>query len=277
MASIDSQIALVYSQYWDQVQQKGKLGQKFLIVEGDDDRIMIESLLAQQSVTWSQRAVVAAAFGRSKVLTQLKRHPDWYGLVDRDTWTDAQVAAVKAEYPNLEVTEGWCLENHILQATLLEAVLSLQSGSLTNLSVQMAPWLSYGAIRWVMKQCRDEFSVSLMPEIYGRPDKLPTEPHDRNSIEARLMSRGYAGFQSKWQLSNLLDGIEARKTAVLSLPPDKQILLGIHGKEFFRIEVTPALNRALKQQPEDRWRAQIADRLRGRWPAYLVTHIRKLL
>lgn len=277
MKVVDTKIADIYSQYWDEVRQKGRLGQKFLLVEGDDDRIAIEQLLRQQSPMWSSKVVVAAAGGRDKVLDKLENNPTWFGLVDRDTWDESEVAAKKASFPNLEITEGWCLENHFGDSAVLEAALNLQEGRLAALSARLPAWVSYGAIRWTMKRCRDAFRAGLTPESYGRPDKLAQEPHELATLRAKLTELGYDANHSRVALDDMLQSIENRCREIQTLPLAKQLLLGAHGKEFFRIEVVPALNGALSQQPADRWRAALAARLNTAWPPYLVTLAQRLL
>lgn len=277
----DVEIQRVYSQYWDEVRQKCRLGQKCLLVEGDDDRIAIEKLLEQASdpgsVDWTAKVVVAAASGRQKVLAKLKENPGWYGLVDRDTWDDGEVASLRADYPNLVITEGWCLENHFIQAAVLESSLNLPPGTLADLDAEWPDWISYGAIRLTTKRLRDAFSASLLPEIYGRPDRMASEKHDPVAIAEKLRSLSYEQHHASWDIARLAQQIAEQQQILRAMPGAQAALQGIHGKEFFRHRVVPRLNRIRHQGDENHWRTRILQGLGSGWPGYLSDLAARLL
>lgn len=88
---------------------------------------------------------------------------------------------------------------------------------------------------------------------YGRPDR--GEPLDEVALRqelARLPTSALDGEQ-------ILAAIAARRTALVGAA---RLAQGVHGKQFFRQVVVPALNRALEQQEERYWRDEIA----RKWP-----------
>ena len=96
----------VHDRYWED-QRLAAIGKTVLLVEGGDDRDVLEAFLFRRSPSFATRVRIVPAGGRGKVLARLKNtfpagtHPDAYGLVDRDTWTAAEVAELNAAEPRL--------------------------------------------------------------------------------------------------------------------------------------------------------------------------------
>lgn len=277
MRDVDQQIQEIYSKYWDELRQKVKLGQKLLLVEGDDDRVLVEQLLIQLDGLWTTKVVVAAAGGRDKVLKKLQDNPSWFGLVDRDTWDAGEVADHKAACPNLVVTEGWCLENDLCDAALLESLFSLTDKKLAAINASLDAWISYGGIRWTLQRNRDGLGANMLPVTYGRPDRMAAEPHDAASLLSAMAVRTYDEKLQDATAAVLVRRIQARQEALAASTAAERLLKSVPGKEFFRAVVVQALNREMGQQPEARWRPLIASKMAGRWPEYLMVLARQLL
>ena len=75
----------VHDRYWED-QRLAAIGKTVLLVDGGDDRDVLEAFLFRRSPSFATRAGT---------------HPDAYGLVDRDTWTAAEVAELNAAEPRL--------------------------------------------------------------------------------------------------------------------------------------------------------------------------------
>ena len=83
----------LHESYWE-AQVAAAENKTVLLVEGDDDRDVLETFLARRSATFQTRVRVVPAGGRKHVLRRMKTSfPDALALVDRDTWTDGEVAA----------------------------------------------------------------------------------------------------------------------------------------------------------------------------------------
>ena len=120
MRVLDEKIRSVHETYWN-VEQERARGKSVVLVEGDDDRDVIETIFRQRTKTWQTRVRVVAAGGRMRVLTRMKStFPHAFGVVDRDTWTDAEIELYQREEPRLFVTEDWCLENTFFRPDWLQ-------------------------------------------------------------------------------------------------------------------------------------------------------------
>ena len=76
--------------YWE-TQVAAAENKTVLLVEGDDDRDVLEAFLARRSATFQTRVRVVPAGGRERVLQRMKTSfPRAFALVDRDTWTDVE-------------------------------------------------------------------------------------------------------------------------------------------------------------------------------------------
>lgn len=265
--------------HWDTIINKSvKRGLRPVLVEGDDDKIVVEHLLeAVAPLEWEERVVVGAAGDRTKVLRRLEANPDWYGLIDRDVWDDTQVVAVKQRLQNLEVTSGWCIENHLCLPAEVESALSLTAGSIeTDISRTLDGWVCHGAIWWTLQRMRDYFASALPSSEFGHPMKDPCDPiRDEAALRSRLeVLRESLGAM---EIESVIGRIHDRLQAVNALPPQDRLERGIHGKLFFREAVARALSQAVRQQDANRWRAEVAGKWKTRWPDYLVTFVKRLL
>jgi len=98
--ALDRELTEKHRSYWEAHQATAR-GKYVVLVEGDDDRDVLEQALALYSGTWANRTHVAAAGSRKNVLAKLSEEQRWatFGLVDRDAWTkeesEDKVAAAK--------------------------------------------------------------------------------------------------------------------------------------------------------------------------------------
>lgn len=228
--------------YWDDEKQRCR-GMKVLLVEGDDDRSVVEALLTARDPTWSTRAAVVVAGSRNKVIKGLKgTFPKGQALVDRDVWTDAEVSAkVSDTGDRLWVSDGWCIENMLLTARLPGERPALD----TALEAERLAWVQAGALWWTLQRTRDAFNdwQEQLGWTYGalRPDlDLRTAAGLTTSLESRIPShlRRAAGLD----LALLARDYETRKTEVLSWSVAEQWLRGVHGKSAFNTVLVPWLN-----------------------------------
>lgn len=273
------EINVRWSSHWDTIINKSvKRGLRLLLVEGDDDKIVVEHLLESVApLEWEERVFVGAAGDRSKVLRKLEANPDWYGLIDRDVWDDGQVTAVKTRLPNLEVTSGWCIENHLCMPAEVESALSLPAGSIeADVSRTLDGWICYGAIWWTLQRMRDQFASTLPSSDLGHPKKDPCDPiRDEAALRARL--EVLRANLVAMEIERVIGDIKARLGAISALPPQDRLESGIHGKLFFKEVIARALSQAVRQQDAGEWRAEVAGKWKTRWPGYLVNFVNRLL
>ncbi len=92
----------------------GAQQKRVFLVEGTDDVNAWRILLQRFVPDWERRWAIAPAGNKRQLLDLLKLEPDWLGLVDRDEWDDAAIAAHRQERSNLMVLPRFCLENYMI-------------------------------------------------------------------------------------------------------------------------------------------------------------------
>lgn len=257
---LDRDVATVVRQVHDTYWESRILAanrKSVLLVEGDDDRDVVEVFLARRSRTFAARVRVVPAGGRSRVLERMKNtFPDAYGLVDRDTWDDAKVAELRREYPRLYVTEGWCLENTFLGPGALQRYGAQVSAAL---AAQRERWVRAGALWWTLQRAREAQHgwQEALDWSYGSPRDdldLLSEGGLANSLDQKIpeVVRRASSFDS----TEVAAKFAQRCTEILSLPEARQWLIGVHGKRAF----TELLVAALRSTPQEA-RLDLADEI----------------
>ena len=72
-AQLDRDIQQVHETYWES-QKLAANRKSVLLVEGDDDRDVVETFLERRSRTFAARVRVVPAGGRSRVLARMRSH-----------------------------------------------------------------------------------------------------------------------------------------------------------------------------------------------------------
>lgn len=268
-AELDYQRGRLDEEYWSQLAALRR-GKRVLFVEGDDDVVVVETLGATYDSNFEARVLVYPAGDRSKVLKKtMAADEHLHGLVDRDVWTDAEVTAKQEAQPGLWVTSGWCLENSFVDPDLLEQALALPAGRLDEVRDAVAAWHEYGVVRWVLQRARERFAGCWPEADYGRPDR--GEALDEAALRQQLARLSAVPLHCEGLLAEISDRRDALAGAA-------RLHQSVHGKQFFRQVVVPALNRALGQQDERYWRDEIARKWpRTAWPAELLSLFQSLL
>lgn len=274
--AISQSIQGAWGAHWDQIRQASR-NRRLLLVEGDDDKAVVEELLRTRDPVWERAVYVAAAGDRDKVLNKLGRHPEIFGLVDRDVWDVGETAARVATSPNLLVTSGWCMENHFCDPNTLEAAFALPAGAIqASLAGVVAGWLSHGAIWWTLQRLRHRIGSAFPPVDFGHPDKDPCDAGGDAQVLRRRLDT-YEALVKTSGTDSVVQAIRDRHREVMALPDPAKIEQGIHGKRFFVEAVAPMLGRLKGQNDAGQWRNLAARAWSGRWPTYLVRFAERLL
>ena len=237
MSAMTAQQQVLWARHIEGLAQAAR-GKKVVVVEGDDDRSFLEGVLNRvMHRRWQARIAVVVAEGRGRVL-------DWtgpqgyfaghFGLVDRDTWTNAEVRAHQHDRPFLFVTSGWCLENLVLE----RAALGELGAPLAQVLHDALPaWRAAGARWWVLHRWRS----ALAPwwsrlGAYGAPS-----PAVQALDEARLRADLFGDVQ-RADLIALVAQWTQREQALVALPPAEQWRSGIHGKAALQALLAPTLS-----------------------------------
>lgn len=91
MMALDDEIRRVHESYWDAEVQAAR-GKSVVLVEGEDDREVIEEIFRQRSRSWETRVRIVVAGGRARVLERIRAtFPQAWGLLSdqREQWIRA--------------------------------------------------------------------------------------------------------------------------------------------------------------------------------------------
>lgn len=202
-----------------------------VVVEGDDDKDTLEGFIdarrrtgpATKPRAWGQHVYIVAAGGRKRVLKWLNHEPDWFGLVDRDTWTEQEVQEEQLRYGGrLFVTRGWCLENDLLVEHA------------PRLEYARDAWVRAGALWWSLQRLREDLNRTWdgLWEIgpYGAPP--PFSWLDSADLQRELSQASAPGGSEDaslfWKIANQA---AARHARVGAMSVAEQWLHGVHGKQ----------------------------------------------
>jgi hypothetical protein len=256
---LDREIQGVHERYWDEQEQRG-LRKTVLLVEGDDDRSVVEAILAGRRRTWQTAVSVSVAGGRKQVQGRMgdNRFPHVYGLVDRDTWSAAEIAAQQAAVPNLVVTRGWCVENLFLDPGWLSG---FDGAVAARVAAQREPWVRAGALWWTLQRAREgqqRWQEHLRWD-YGRPrEDLDTSAPDKLAGALVRLVPEAVRREARFDVDAVGEAFDRRCQEVFALSEEEQWRVGVHGKAAFAHLLVPALNEARYQQPASVWLADLA-------------------
>lgn len=226
----DREIERIHQKYWD-AEVQAAIGKTVLLVEGEDDRAVVESVLDAFVRGWAARFRVVAAGSAKNVFRKRTLFSNRYLLIDRDTQTDAEIAALRHDEGALYVTDGWCLENIFLDPHFVAA---FGDASLTNqLERERERWVRAGALWWTLQRAR-EASQRWWDSLwagghYGRPREGcdPTSAEDFRALFAAIAPLNV-------DIERLAVDFAGRLDEVLKMSPVEQWRVGVHGKAAFK-------------------------------------------
>jgi hypothetical protein len=207
-AQLDREVQGIHDRYWEN-QRLAADRKSVLLVEGDDDRDVLETFLYRRSRTFAARVRVVPAGGRARVIARMKNtFPGAYGLVDRDTWTDAEIAGRRQAEPRLYVTEGWCLENAFFGPS---AVQRLDAAVAARVTAERERWVRAGALWWTLQHAREaqQSWEAALEWSYGSPRddldlasanglvkslnrKIPEPVRRRSALDVQVVAEAFA-------------------------------------------------------------------------------------
>ncbi len=266
---LDREISGVHERYWDNERERCR-GKTVVLVEGDDDRTVLESFFRARRTSWQFTVSVVAAGGRKQVQSRMSdraRFPLVYGVVDRDTWTDAEIAVETGTNRDLRVTGGWCIENVFLDPTWLRG---FDAGIAARVGAHRDTWVRAGALWWTLQRSRE--AQQRGQEALGWSYGAPHEDLDLSSAStladslSRLIPEPVL-TAARFDAPGVAERFEQRYRDVLDLPEEAQWRVGVHGKQAFARVLVPALNAARYQQSPTDWKRELAFELGRRLPA----------
>jgi hypothetical protein len=218
----------------------GQMPIRVLVVEGPEDRQFVESLLTTRKPgSWQSSWIVGEAGGKRPVIQILKDRPDWFGLVDKDEWTDGEVATKRTEFSGrLFIHPRFCMENfHVepseLWSQLGEPQRSRIHGGFNSLeSSILAPldeWVRHGAL-W---HCINPLQEGLQA-IGFKTELLSVNMANQRDEVIRLKLQEWHDYLDPVRvMGEFHKNLNLAKAA----STEDKLKVWVHGKRFFRNHV----------------------------------------
>jgi len=238
-------------------QQIGATGKVALIVEGVDDVHFYSELMSKRHAGWESKFCIVEVGGKKNVIDILPKEPGWFGIVDRDEWSDEVLTEKQTFHPNLWISPRFCVENYLIvphelwaafpgkqREKIVEGEPKLRETLLNDLD----RWLAHGVLWSVINPLWDGlrsrgFKEDLLsPEVALDSDRIKKKLNEWHQFidPEKIMAR-----------------YESTLKRVRKLPQDEQLKQWIHGKSFYTTVVNPALNTLLGQKSEKDRRSSI--------------------
>ena len=230
--------------------------QHVLVVEGADDRAFFEALLTRVDPAWPGRLGVVHADGRGRALRWTQSGgPFAQALcyVDRDAWTQAEVAQRQAAHGRLFVTDGWCIENLVV---VLSSIGHFGETLRAKLAQDRDAWVRAGSFGWVWQRWQDEITAMVDGQSFAMPGHLDLRSGD--ALHAGLTARLGAAHQGP--VGELVGRWERRLDTMLQLTEAEQWRQAVHGKKYMRDQLKSRLAKERpKGEDEHAWLAGVVN------------------
>ena len=247
-----------------------------LLVEGDDDRAIVEEVFLARRRVWERSVRVIAAGGREAVIRARARFSDrdprmLHMFVDRDTWTEHEIQNLSRELgaSTLHVTAGWCLENIFFAPDFLRM---LHSEIAQNVAAAREVWVRAGARWWTLQRWREAsqqvWNAAFGDGAYGglHPGVDPKSGGEfADILSHRISPDTLARFA--FDIDALAAEFDARLRTVESWSEHDQWQIGVHGKRAFVELLCPLLEKYYGRRID--WRLELVGRLPRPFPVPL--------
>ena len=244
MSTLEERIEQIKTQFI------GKTGLRVLLVEGPDDVDAYRIFLGRKFPEWEKSWLLAAAGSKSDVVKMIKREAGWLGLVDRDEWTETEIAEKKKEEcANLTVLPRFCLESYLIDPADLWAAFpekqrsKIEGGEAQFRSAVLADlteWVRHAAlwhgVRPLWRQLR---SLGFPDSVLGNPP-MP----DDAALRAK-----FAEWHATLDADTVLAGVHALESTLGAEEVSTLCAQWLHAKSFYPQVVHQTLNRLLGQKP----------------------------
>jgi len=177
-----------------------------IYVEGDNDRNILSS--------WFPRLQFETAGGKDKVKSKVEQDDLSYGLLDRDFATDDEVAASRAPHSRLVIMQRYCIENYLLEPTIIAAAVR----QLSTVADHLQSWLDEAYTRQVLKQWAGELA------LYAAANSVISQWRDRIMFDQQLGFLRYFGPLPPVSYAEVLKSLQRRLAALTSADQVEAVL-----------------------------------------------------
>ncbi|AOR61733.1 DUF4435 domain-containing protein [Pectobacterium wasabiae] len=221
---------------------------RVLILEGADDVAAFQQLLTKYNASWEQQWVLVKANKKQNVLDILALENTWYGLIDRDEWSEDKITQLEQEHPRLMFLPRFCIESYLVnpseiwQALRPKHQMRIAGGEAAftrKFEQEVHRWFNHAAIWYVVNPLWERLRAA------GFNSALLDVDTVRQDAEVERILRSWGTLINP---ENLAQEILQRKAQVESLSLSEQLTICIHGKLFFEKFVDPLLTSLLGQR-----------------------------
>lgn len=224
-------------------------GKRILLVEGPNDKGVYETWLKKLAAPtlFTSKVVVEAVEGKHAVLAALEWFRDHggnpshlFGLVDRDEWDTAILAAQTAVLPQLRVVASrHCLESYFADPDELELSLQAEDPAYvaqlpafrTHLETALPARVAHWALFLTTERLKEQMNATFYPGAFHATIPIPPDA----DIQHRFQT--WAGLVAHPLLFN---AFAALRTQALAATATMQFRSHISAKLFFDDVVCPA-------------------------------------
>ena len=205
---------------------------------------------------WRNRLFLASAEGKHRVIQGITvQRSSWIGIVDRDEWSIADVAAAVASSPRLHVLPRFCIESYFCDPAELWAALPAQQQARAGdnllalagpIHAKLPDWVAHGALWRVL---RDLYKDARLP------DKLEDGPITDETTIRGILTDWHTRLAPDPVLAHYRDELGNAQT----LAAAAQLHEYIHGKKFFNQVVVRVLDGLFAGKGADDWLQKFRD------------------
>jgi hypothetical protein len=224
-------------------------GKRILLVEGPNDKAVYEAWLKKLAHPnpFTAKIMVEAVEGKRAVLAALEWFRDHggnpghlFGLVDRDEWDAATIAAQTAALPQLRVLAGrHCLESYFADPDELEPSLQAEDPAHAaqlpafrrHLETALPARVAHWALFMTTERLKEQMNAAFYPGAFHATIPIPADADIQNRFQT------WAGLVAHPLLFN---AFAALRTQALAASATLQLRSHVSAKLFFDDVVYPA-------------------------------------
>jgi hypothetical protein len=229
---------------------------KVILVEGKNDETSCKHLFDKKYINWERLILIFSAGGKINVINELKRSPDFIGIIDKDEWAEEDIASAKSGLQNLILISRYCMESYLVVPGEVWGALpenlrhNVNYDDFENAILEdIDDWTRHAALWHAVvplysKLKKSGFNQVLLNEI----EKIKEE----SFIKAKL---------NEWH--DILDPEETFKkyrsllTEISGINLQERLQKWIHGKKFWEVHVSQKMNVFFGQKSRDRYANEI--------------------
>lgn len=221
---------------------------RVLVLEGKDDITAFQMLLTKHNPSWEQHWVLVEAGKKKNVLDILAIETTWFGLVDRDEWSEDKISHLSNERENLMFLPRFCIESYLVNPSEIwqalrpkhqERIDGGESTFIRKFEQEVQRWFNHSAVWYVVNPLWEKLRAAGFNSVLLDVDIV------QQNAEVERILRSWGDLIDPEVLAR---EIELRKQKIESLPMSEQLATCIHGKLFFEKFVDPLLTDYLGQR-----------------------------